>query len=214
MAKEDKDGSVDWTYSGKEEEWDAFDRRMTRYMRKKLDAFGERLWLGEVKDIDHMGIIPLKKHVHEVYNALSITNPKEAKELTKKKSDFFKKSWQVTWLGRQASLMVDHVEDHARGQAMEEVVNYGGDKKMIRQHLYDQFGAGSGGDIHTKELEYEKGLPDANGVAFKPGVDITVKLRQLEGRKIYFWKMCEPSKRSKYVFLSRVKVGEDCAGAY
>ena len=43
MNKEDKDSSVDWTYSGKEEEWDAFDRRMTRYMRNKLDAFGEKL---------------------------------------------------------------------------------------------------------------------------------------------------------------------------
>jgi hypothetical protein len=131
-------------------------------MRYKLDAFGEKLWLGNVDDVEPMTIPALKQHVLEVYNALSITKPKEAKQLTMKGSDFFKKSWQVTWLGRQASLMVDHIEDHAKGQAMVEVVNYGGDKKKIRQHLYDQFGAGSGGDIHTKELEYEKGLPDAN----------------------------------------------------
>ena len=206
MNKEDKDSSVDWTYSGKEEEWDAFDRRMTRYMRNKLDAFGEKLWLGDVVDLGPMDITTLKKHVLEVYNALSITKPKEAKELTKKGSDFFKKSWQITWLGRQSSLMVDHIEDHAKGQALVEVVNYGGDKKKVRQHLYDQFGAGSGGDIHTKELEYEKGLPDANGVAFRPGMDITVKLRQLEGRKIYFWKMCEPSKRNKYIFCQESKL--------
>ena len=91
MAKEDQDSSVDWTYNGKEEEWDAFDRRMTRYMRNKLDAFGEKLWLGDVKNVEQMGITSLKQHVHEVYNALSITKPKEAKELTKKGSDFFKK---------------------------------------------------------------------------------------------------------------------------
>jgi hypothetical protein len=103
MNKEDKDSSVDWTYSGKEEEWDAFDRRMTRYMRNKLDAFGEKLWLGDVVDLGPMDITTLKKHVLEVYNALSITKPKEAKELTKKGSDFFKKSWQITWLGRQSS---------------------------------------------------------------------------------------------------------------
>ncbi len=93
MANEDKDSSVDWTYNGKEEEWDAFDRRMTRYMRYKLDAFGEKLWLGDVKDVEKMGITSLKQHVHEVYNALSITKPKEAKELTKKGSSFFKKAW-------------------------------------------------------------------------------------------------------------------------
>ena len=203
---ENKDSSVDWTYNGKEEEWDAFDRRMTRYMRHKLDAFGEKLWLGDVGDVASMQIPALKQHVLEVYNALSITKPKEAKQLTMKGSDFFKKSWQVTWLGRQSSLMVDHIEDHARGQAMVEVVNYGGDKKKIRQHLYDQFGAGSGGDIHTKELEYEKGMPDGNGVAFKPGMDLPVKLRQLEGRKIYFWKMCEASKRKSYVFCQETKL--------
>jgi hypothetical protein len=129
MNKEDKDSSVDWTYNGKEEEWDAFDRRMTRYMRRKLDAFGEKLWLGDVGDVQAMTTTALKQHVFEVYNALSITKPKEAKQLTEKGSDFFKRSWQITWLGRQTSLMVDHIEDHAKGQAMVEVVNYGGDKK-------------------------------------------------------------------------------------
>jgi hypothetical protein len=77
--------------------------------------------------------------------------------------------------------MVDHIEDHAQGQAEVEVLNYSGDKKLIRLHLYKQFGAGSGGDIHSQELEYEKGMPNGNGTSFKPGMDITVKLRQLEG---------------------------------
>ena len=108
--------------------------------------------------------------------------------------------------GKEASLMVDHIEDHAQGQAEVEVVNYSGDKKVIRMHLYKQFGAGSGGDIHSQELDYEKGMPDGNGVAFKPGMDITIKLRQLEGRKIYFWKMCEPAKRKKYVFCQEAKL--------
>ncbi len=46
MTKEEKSSSVDWTYNGKEEEWDTFDRRMTRHMRNKLDLFGEKLWQG------------------------------------------------------------------------------------------------------------------------------------------------------------------------
>ena len=42
MKKEkgDDDSSVGWTYGGKEEEWNSFDRRMMRFMRKKLDSFG------------------------------------------------------------------------------------------------------------------------------------------------------------------------------
>ena len=72
-----------------------------------------------------------------VYNSLKVTTPKEATELWNKGSVFFKKSWHVTWLNRQANLMVDHIEDHAEDQAEVEVVNYSGDKKLIRQHLYD-----------------------------------------------------------------------------
>ncbi len=102
--------------------------------------------------------------------------------------------------------MVDHIEDHADDQVVVEVVNFSGDKKAIRQHLYAQFGAGSGGDIHTQELEHEKGLPDGGGVAFKPGADITAKLRLLEGRRIYFWKMCDPSKRKSYIFFQESKL--------
>ena len=206
MEKEDKDSSVGWTYSGKEEEWDSFDRRMIRRMRQKLDTFGERLWLGDVKSIEKFDKQELKDHIAAVYNALQVTKPKEAKELFVTGSNFFKKSWHITWLSRQANLMVDHVEDHAEGQAEVEVVNYSGDKKTIRQHLYSQFGAGSGGDIHAKELDYEKGMPDGAGVAFKAGMDITVKLRQLEGRRIYFWKMCEKSKRTNYVFCQETKL--------
>jgi len=208
MKKEkgDDDSSVGWTYGGKEEEWDSFDRRMMRYMRKKLDSFGEKLWTGEIVDIAPLEKKKFGDYVLEVYKALRITQPREAKELIKKNSDFFKKAWHEQWLARQANLMVDHIEDHAVGQAEVEVVNYSGDKKMIRLHLYKQFGAGSGGDIHSQELEYEKGMPDGNGVAFRPGMDITVKLRQLEGRKIYFWKMCEPAKRKKYVFCQETKL--------
>ena len=187
MKKEkEEDSSVGWTYSGKEEEWDSFDRRMVRFMRKKLDVFGEKLWKGEVVDLAGLDKKKFGDYVLEVYKALRITQPREAKELIKKNSEFFTKSWHEPWLTRQANLMVDHIEDHAQGQAEVEVVNYSGDKKQIRLHLYKQFGAGSGGDIHSQELEYEKGMPDGNGIAFKPGMDITVKLRQLEGRKIYF----------------------------
>jgi hypothetical protein len=102
--------------------------------------------------------------------------------------------------------MINHIEDHARGQVEVEIVNYVGDKNQIRKHLYEKFGSGSGGDIHTQELEYEKGMPDKDGVAFRPCSDITVKLRQLEGRRLYFWKMCVPSKRATYTFCSTAKL--------
>ncbi len=47
-----------WSYDGNEDEWNAFDRRMQRYMRKKLGVFGENLWLGMVIP-DFEGLSPL-----------------------------------------------------------------------------------------------------------------------------------------------------------
>ncbi len=53
MSKDkSEDSSVGWTYRGVEEDWDGFDRRMIRFMRKKLDFFGERLWIGEIPELD------------------------------------------------------------------------------------------------------------------------------------------------------------------
>jgi len=43
-----------WTYDGKEEDWDMFDRKMIRHMVKNYDEFGENLWLGNVKDFNTM----------------------------------------------------------------------------------------------------------------------------------------------------------------
>ncbi len=45
MSKKDdtkKEDSVKWTFGGNEDEWDGFDRRITRWMRKKYDSMGEK----------------------------------------------------------------------------------------------------------------------------------------------------------------------------
>jgi hypothetical protein len=67
-----------------------------------------------------------------IYESLRIAQSKLAKELKKNGSEFY--------LKRQCDLMMDHMEDHAKGQAIMEIVNYNGDKKQIRLHLYKQFG--------------------------------------------------------------------------
>jgi hypothetical protein len=38
------------------------------------------------------------------------------------------------------------------------------------------------------------------------GCDVTVKLRQLEARRLYFFRMCEPSKRSTYIYCQESKL--------
>ncbi len=63
-------------------------------------------------------------YVLMIYESLRIAQPKLAKELKKTGSDFYLKSWHTQWLRRQCDLMLDHIEDHAKGQAVMEIVNY------------------------------------------------------------------------------------------
>jgi hypothetical protein len=56
--------------------------------------------------------------------------------------------------------MRDYIESHCKGQAELELINYSGELRELRKHLYKQFGSGSGGNIHEQELEYDRGLPE------------------------------------------------------
>jgi hypothetical protein len=88
MSKEEE-SSKDWKYNGDEEEWDTFDRRMIRYMRKKYDQFGERLWLGEVEPIsDDMDPYDFMGHCDEVLKAIYILDASETRRIKKNRTEF------------------------------------------------------------------------------------------------------------------------------
>ncbi len=78
MSKEDE--SKNWKYSGNEVEWDVFDRRMMRYMRKKYDEFGERMWLGQVEVVnDEMDPYDFLNYCEDVMKAIEVLDPSEAR---------------------------------------------------------------------------------------------------------------------------------------
>ena len=104
------------------------------------------------------------------------------------------------------ALLKDYIEEHARGNAEIAVVNYDSDPEKLKKSIYKKFGSGSGGDIHTKEAEYEAVLPGSGKYAFPIGVDMREKLRQLETHKKYFWNMCKPARRETYAFCWESKL--------
>ena len=170
MSKEEESDKK-WKYSGNEAEWDVFDRRMMRYMRKKYDEFGERMWLGEVAVVnDDMDPYDFLDYCKEVMKAIEVLDPSEARRLKKDGDVFNDPDWQYGWMKRQLRLMQDYVEAHAEGQAEIEMVNYDGDLRDIRRHLYKQFGSGSGGNIHEKELDFDRGMLEKGKIAFPKGV--------------------------------------------
>ena len=196
-----------WSYDGKEEDWDQFDRKMTRHMLKKYDVFGERLWLGEIPKFEQLATVQeYEAYCVDVWKAIDMKDTREARKLWLPDSGFWIPGWQRIWIDRQLKLMLGFIEDHAKGQVELEIINFSGDKMDIRRHLYKQFGAGTGSEIHTKERHYEKGMPEPGQVAFPKGVDMASKLRQLESRRLYFFKMCEASKRESYTFCQETKL--------
>ena len=208
MSKKEDESEKNWKYSGNEDEWDAFDRRMLRYMRKKYDDFGERIWLGQIEVIDdEMDPYDFLDYCKDVMKAIEVLDPSEARRLRRDRDNFEDPEWQYNWMRRQLRLMSDYVEAHAEGQAEIEMINYSGDLRDIRKHLYKQFGAGSGGNIHEKELDFDRGMPEKGKAAFPAGCDMGEKLRQLESRRLYFLRMAGTrEKRMTYTYCQETKL--------
>jgi hypothetical protein len=206
MSKEEESDKK-WKYSGNEDEWDIFDRRMMRYMRKKYDVFGERLWLGEVELVDDaMDPHDFLDHCDDVMKAIEILDSSEARRLRRDRDTFEDPAWQYDGMNRQLRLMMDFIESHAEGQAEIEMINYSGDLRDIRKHLYKQFGAGSDGNIHEKELDFDRGMPEKGKAAFPAGCDMGEKLRQL-ARRLYFSRMAgNAEKRRTYTYCQETKL--------
>jgi hypothetical protein len=103
--------------------------------------------------------------------------------------------------------MRDYVESHCKGQAELELINYSGELRELRKHLYKQFGSGSGGNIHEQELEYDRGLPEKGKAAFPAGCDMGEKLRQLESKRLFFLKMAGSTvNRATYTYCQETKL--------
>jgi hypothetical protein len=124
MSKEKKSSDDDsnsslrnWTYDGSEEEWTSFDRWMQWHMRKRLGQFEESIWLGTVPKLLSMGPYEYERYCNDVWKAIDCEDAALARKLWNPAFGFFTYDWQVTWIERQCSLMVDFIEDHAKDRS-------------------------------------------------------------------------------------------------
>jgi hypothetical protein len=77
-----------WSYDGNEDEWNTFDRRMQRYMRKKLGVLGENLWLGTVPDFVTLSPIEYDAYCNAVWMAIDCADSAQARKLWDPTSGF------------------------------------------------------------------------------------------------------------------------------
>ena len=124
-----------WSYDGNEDEWNTFDRRLQRYMRKKLGVLGENLWLVTVPDFVTLSPLEYDAYCNGVWMAIDCNDSVQARKLWDPASGFWTYAYQRMWVERQLSLMIDYVEEHAKGQVEAEIINFNGNKYEIRKHL-------------------------------------------------------------------------------
>ena len=106
-------------------------------MRKKYEEFGERMWQVEIDVVnDDMDPYDFLDYCGKVMKAIEVLDSSEARRLKKDQDTFEDPVWQYDWMKRQLRLLIDFIESHAEGQAEIEVINYGGDLRFIRTHLY------------------------------------------------------------------------------
>ncbi len=166
------------------------------------------MWLGQVEVVsDDMDPYDFLDYCSEVMKAIEVLDSSEARRLRRDLDIFVDPEWQYNWMDRQLRLMREYVEAHAEGQAEIEMLNYDGDLRDIRKHLYKQFGSGSGGNIHEKELDFDRGMPEKDKAEFPAGCDMGNKLRQLESRRLYFMRMAgSAEKRRTYTYCQEAKL--------
>ena len=125
--------------------------------------------MGNHPDIDNLWGMELTAYIQDVWEAIDCKDDSKAWRLWDGASGFWKKSWHRSWRDRQNMLIKDHVEEHSKGAVEMEVVDYEGDPEQLRKHLFQQLGSGTSGDIHTREAEYDAGLPEKDQKAFPIG---------------------------------------------
>ena len=103
--EDEKESSDFWTYFGKEEEWESFDRRIKRYCEKKYDLLGERLWLGAMPSIPDLDPYMYYEYCCDVWRTIEMKDAAQAKTLWETQSGFFERQWQINWLNRQYRLL-------------------------------------------------------------------------------------------------------------
>ena len=70
--------------------------------------------------------------------------------------------------------------------------------KLLRSHLFKQFG-GAGEDIQVRQERFEAGMPaNAGGIPFPNGVNMINKLRELEAERVALYKLCPSDRRKDY----------------
>jgi hypothetical protein len=107
--------------------------------------------------------------------------------------------WQIENRQRQYEKLFCFLETLCEGEAERQLHVQGVEKtKGIRKHFFERFGSGQPVVLQERVRKYMLGMPDSNGVAFPPRINMVDKLDQLEEERNYLLRMCPKEKHKDY----------------
>ena len=197
------------TFSGKtkDQTFEVFDEKVLTWCRCRKqfgDNYAKGLWHNKLTEIDNLDLkededlFTFEMHAATVYEVLALKSPKEADHLYQ--SDrFWTKKWQLKYRQRCWERIFCHLEEACSGEAARQLRKLGVKKmKSMRDFMFRRFGAGQPEVLQERVRLYLLGMPDPNGVAFPPRVDIEAKLDALEEEREYLLEMCPKELRDTY----------------
>ena len=112
---------------------------------------------------------------------------------------FWTVKWQLENRQRQYEKLFCFLETICEGEAERQLHAEGVEKTHgMRKHMFERFGSGQPAVLQERVRKYLLGMPDKNGVAFHPRVNMPDKLAQLEQEREYLLRMCPKEKHKDY----------------
>ena len=190
---------------GKGLTFEEFDKKTLSWARKQYgNSYAKQLWentLIDLKSLDlteDLDYYKFEEHCDFVYDVLSHESAKHADTLYTS-AKFWTVKWQIENRQRQYEKLFCFLETLCEGEAERQLHVQGVEKtKGIRKHFFERFGSGQPIVLQERVRKYMLGMPDANGVAFPPRVNMVDKLDQLEEERNYLLRMCPKDKHKDY----------------
>ena len=193
-------------FSGRKvDEWFKFDRQILRWVRKTYGDSGVKLWSETAIAIDASSVDSIAQDTYE-----SIADSEGFKDADRywEWDHFWSVRYQQIWRNKTLAGIRDYVEGRTSHRAFQHMMELTADElPSLRSGLQTKFAKATPTVIRSMEQEYEAGMPDSPGKpVFPKGIDIEVKVEQLEDRKRTLWFLCPEGIRKDYVYGQEPKL--------
>ena len=193
----------DFTFSGDQlRDWFRFDRIISRKSKRLFHKQGPMLWNNSAVSIDQQTVLSVAQDTYD--GVLKIKGIKEATACWEWPY-FWTVDYQQKWRADAIETLKDYVESKCTGKAAKLIAELTEDKwPQLRAIMMRKFAKTTPRMAKTMESELAAGMPKSKGAhPFPRGLDIELKLYELEQTKLTLWLICPEEERAGYYYGGR-----------